>query len=167
MKHSLRISLMTSNIFILIFIYILISGAIVPILGPVNNEISKKIVIGMKSNLDTEYDSLGRKFWWVEDKKALLRFTNDSDESIAGNIILNLSRNPCNSEGRISIFSGNNEIKSLNLNQDEKKVKIGYYVIKPYSEADVFLTAQVDNFCELTNGDERKLTAQITGWAFE
>jgi putative sterol carrier protein len=53
------------------------------------------------------------------------------------------------------------------LNQDEKKVKIGYYVIKPYSEADVFLTAQVDNFCELTNGDERKLTAQITGWAFE
>ena len=96
-----------------------------------------------------------------------MRFTNDSDESIAGNIILNLSRNPCNSEGRISIFSGNNEIKSLNLNQDEKKVKIGYYVIKPYSEADVFLTAQVDNFCELTNGDERKLAAQITGWAFE
>ena len=166
-RNILRSTLLFLNILILIFIQILINRAIVPILGPLNNEVSKKSVIGMISNLDTEYDSLGKRFWWVKENKALLRFTNDSDETIAGNISLVLSRNPCQSDIRISISSGELVIRNLNLDQDENKVDIGYFEIKPYGEADVFLSAEVNDYCVLTNGDERNLTAQITGWAFE
>jgi hypothetical protein len=166
-KYFSRVVLITFNMVILIFIQVLISGAIVPILGPINNEVSKKTVIGMLSNLDTEYDSLGKRFWWVEKNKALLRFTNDSDEEIAGSISLILSRNPCQSNVRVLILSGDKIIKNLNLSQDEKKVKIGYYEIRPHGEVAVFLSAKVDADCELKNGDKRNLTAQIMGWEFE
>ena len=163
------IKLYIFNLIILggVFCYILIVKAIIPIWSVDNNEQDKKNVIGMKQSVLSEFNKDGTPFWWLENGKNYLWFTNDSDEAIRGTINLYVSKNPCGINQKLSLDLNSTRVSDFQLDDDLTKVSIDVNKIDPFSRIEVLLSSVNFVECVLNNGDNRQLIAKLEYWSFD
>ena len=147
--------------------YLLLIRAIIPIWSIESNEQDKKKVIGMQQNVSTEFTNDERKFWWLENKRNYLWFTNDSDEAIRGIINLYLSQNPCGANTNLQIYLDEVWVEDFQLNRDMSKVSIKVDKLEPFSTLKVTIYPEKYTQCELNNGDLRQLVGKLENWSFE
>jgi hypothetical protein len=147
--------------------YLLLVRAIIPIWSIENNEQDKKKVIGMQQSAPTEFTQEGNSFWWLENKKNYLWFTNDSDEAIRGTINLYFSQNPCGANTDLLIYVNEIWVENFQLNSSISKASIKVNKLEPFSTLEVSIYPAKYTQCNLNNGDIRQLVGKLENWSFE
>jgi len=156
-----------TNLIALALFYIVIFKAIIPIWSIEKNEQVKSKVIGLRSNVTSEFTLEGKAFWWLESNTNILEFSNDSDEAIRGAIILYLSQNPCKNDILMNIEVDGKDLLEILIDRDNLRVELPIINIDHYSNVQVTLQPKTDFICILKNGDNRKLSTKLEGWSFD
>jgi hypothetical protein len=169
MKNKVNIWIISiiTNIIAIALSYIVIFKAIIPIWSIENNEQDKSRVIGLKSNVASEFTADGKAFWWLESNTSILDFSNDSDEAIRGVISLYLSQNPCKDDILMNIEVNGEDRIDILIDRDNLRIELPIVNIGHYSNVQVKLQPKTDLICILKNGDSRKLSTKLEGWSFD
>ena len=166
-KVSVWIISIPTNLISLVLIYILVFKAIIPIWSVDKNEQDKKKVIGLKSNVASEFTIDGKAFWWLESDINILEFSNASDEAIKGAISLYVSQNPCRNDILMDIKVNDTDSLEMLIDRDNLRIDLPIVSIDHYSNVQVTLQPKTDFICKLKNGDNRKLSTKLEGWSFD
>lgn len=147
--------------------FILLFKAIIPIWSIDINEQDKKKIIGMRTNVLSEYRNNGKPFWWLENKKNKLIFDNDSDEDIEGIITLMLSQNPCKAQTNFELELTGKLVRQFSISRDYVLIQVPLERINAFSSIEISLNPISYISCPLNNGDKRELVAKLEDWYFE
>ena len=147
--------------------FILLFKAIIPIWSIDVNEQDKKKIIGMRTNVLSEYGNNGKPFWWLENKENILIFNNDSDEDIKGIITLMMSQNPCKAQTNLELALTGKLVRYISISRDYVLIQVPVERIKAFSSIEISLNPISYSSCQLNNGDKRELVAKIESWYFK
>ena len=151
--------------FILAFISIFLASK--PLRDPLVNEASKISALGLSPSVATEYLPDGSLFWWITDEGINLNYTNNSNETVVGNLKIFLSGNPCNYENILRLTIG--EQSSLNIVVSDQRIitSVAAVQLEPFENLVIALNSIGGEICKVDNGDERIFMARMNGWVFE
>ena len=119
----------------------------------------------MNTSVPLEFED-GLKFWWLIKPGNVLIFINDSDEKINGDIILELTDNPCKFEEIIKVVNENSTQKVILIPNDLTKIFIPL-AIEPKSSQQVMIDFENKKECFVKNGDIRNFGAKLINWKYE
>lgn len=128
-----------------------------------NNRINNPVI-----NLfsEKESDEVG-EFYWLTEEGNLLSITNQESNEVRGVLFFNFKINPCGLKQKIVVGDKYNKIiLELSKNNPKEEVTINFN-LQPFSTSHHFINSFEGESCQVNNGDNRNLVAQMRDFKFE
>jgi hypothetical protein len=153
--------------FFLILAYVSIFLASKPLTDPLVNESVKISALGLKPSLATEYRPDGSLFWWITDEGMELSYTNNSNETVVGNLKIFLSGNPCELRNIVQLKKAEQYLFDTVVTDQRVITSEVAIALEPFENLVISLNSIAGETCKIDNGDTRIFMAKIDGWVFE
>lgn len=167
LKRFKKLFLLVLAIFFSWIAYVSIFLAAVPLSDPNINEIDKKNALGLTTSIETEYNQDGSPFWWITRDGIDLRYVNNTNELVKGQLILAFSGNPCKEVRNLQLKSSTQKNLYFLVEDNQIQKVLLDVSIEPYGQFNINITSNSNRNCYVDNGDTRDFVGKLEGWIFE